>query len=137
MNARKAGLVMAATMLFSSGALLAQEENTEEEAETTIRLMGNAEAELPSAVTDPIALPESVPEDSAAVENAQEGIDTANANRARREAGLTTADEAREKGAQMAEDAMQNRESRGRSGDLPEPPAPPQVPGPPTPPNGS
>lgn len=103
----------------------------DDESETTIRLMGAAEAELPDAVTKEIALPDSVRENSAAVENAQRGLDTANENRKRREAGLATAAEARERGAEMAEDAQENRENRGRSGDRPERPDVPDNPGPP------
>jgi hypothetical protein len=129
---RKFVWMSAASLLLACGSAWAQEE----EAETTIRLMGAAEAELPDAVTAEIALPDSVAEDSAAVESAQFGLDTANENRERREAGLATADEARERGAEMAEEALQNRESRGRSEDLPTPPEVPAPPEVPTPPGG-
>ena len=98
--------------------------------------MGAAEAKLPGAVTKEISLPDSVVDDSAAVENAAQGLATANENRLRREEGLARADEARENGAEMAEDAMENRESRGRSGDRPERPDMPQPPSPPGPPGG-
>jgi hypothetical protein len=117
----------AVALLMGCGSAWGQED----EAETTIRLMGAAEASLPDAVTAEIALPDALPEDSAAVESAQFGIATANENRQRREEGLARADEAREQGAQTAEEA---RENRGRSQDLPdrpELPAPPQVPTPP------
>lgn len=99
------------------------------EAELTIRLMGTAEAELPDAVTKEITLPEAVAEDSAAVEKAARGMDAANDNRQRRETGLLQADEARERGADMAGEAQDNRESRGRSEDRPDPPADPGRPG--------
>ena len=46
MNGKRAGLIIAAAALFSSGAVLAQEEGTDEEADTTIRLMGQAEADV-------------------------------------------------------------------------------------------
>jgi hypothetical protein len=125
-------------VLISTGALLlgfssawAQEAGNDENAEATIQLMGNAEAELPDAVTDEITLPDSVPEDSAAVVNAQQGLDRANENRARREFGLATAEEARERGAGMAEEAMENRETRGRSENLPGIPDVPDRQGPP------
>jgi hypothetical protein len=127
---RKLVWISTASLLFACGSAWAQED----EAETTIRLMGAHEAELPDAVTAEIALPDSVPEDAAAVESAQFGLATANENRERREAGLAKADEAREHGAEMAEEALQNRESRGRSEDLPtvpDVPAPPEVPTPP------
>jgi hypothetical protein len=123
-------------LLTGFGIAWAQDDGNDDEAEITIRLMGAAEAELPDAVTDEIALPESLPEDSAAVENAQFGIDTANENRQRREDGLTTADEAHERAAEMAEEAQENRENRGRSGDRPEPPDGPDVPEVPQPPTG-
>ncbi len=123
---RKTVLIGAIALLMSSGSVWAQEED----AEATIRLMGAADAVLPDAVINDISLPEAA-EDSEAVENAAFGLETANANRIRREAGLTTADEARENGAEMAEEAMENRESRGRSEDRPDVPEPPTPPGPP------
>jgi len=114
-------------LTFSFGSALAQDED----AETTIRLMGAAEAELPDAVTKEIALPESVPVDTAAVDNAAKGLATANENRARRENGLATADAASERGAEMADDASENRENRGRSEEHrpDDPPDPPDNPG--------
>lgn len=133
MNSKIAGIWTVA-LLLCCGSAWAQSDGDEDEAEITIRLMGTADAELPDAVTDQIALPESLREDSAAVENAQFGIDTANENRQRREEGLTTADEARERAAEMAEEAQENRENRGRADDLPETPdvpGPPDVPEPP------
>jgi len=118
-------------LTFSFGSALAQDDGAD--AETTIRLMGAAEAELPDAVTKEIALPESVPVDTAAVERAANGLATANENRARRENGLATADAASERGAEMADDASENRENRGRSEDhrSDDPPDPPGNPGPP------
>jgi len=120
-----------ALLTFSFGSALAQDDGAD--AETTIRLMGAAEAELPDAVTKEIALPESVPVDTAAVERAANGLATANENRARRENGLATADAASERGAEMADDASENRENRGRSEDhrSDDPPDPPGNPGPP------
>jgi hypothetical protein len=131
---KKSILVSAIALLLSFGSAWSQDDVTETEAEATIRLMGAAEAELPDAVTKEITLPDSVSEDSAAVENAARGLETANENRLRRENGLATADEARERGAEMAEDAMENRESRGRSDDLPDRPDVPEPPTPPGPP---
>ncbi len=100
----------------------------EDEAESTIRLMGAAEAELPEAVTKEITLPAAITEDTAAVEKAAKGLQTANENRERREAGLSRADEARERGAEMSDEARNNRENRGRSEDRPEPPTNPGPP---------
>lgn len=121
------------SLLLSFGGARAQDDSSSDKAETTIRLMGAADGELPEVVTRDIALPESLPEDSAAVEKAQAGLEKASENRRRREAGLATADAARENGAEMADDAQENRESRGRSEDhIPEgAPGPPDNPGPP------
>ena len=131
-------------LLFGTGGVWAQEEDTSDDAETTIRLMGEAEAELPDAVTRDIVLPDAVGMDREAVENAQRGLDTANENRARREEGLATADEARDRAADMADEARENVEDRGRAEDLPVdlpgrpdlPDAPPDLPELAQPPNG-
>jgi 5-deoxy-D-glucuronate isomerase len=127
-------LITTAALLLGYSSAWAEDEALDEVTETTIRLMGNAEAQLPDAVTKEIALPESVPEDSAAVLNAQRGLDQANEARTRRETGLATAEQARERGAGMAEQARENRETRGRSQDRPERPAVPERPNPPGPP---
>jgi hypothetical protein len=124
---RKLVLISTAGLLLGFSSAWAQEED----AEATMRLMGHADAELPDAVTRDIALPDSVPEDSAAMANAQRGLDQANESRARREVGLAIAEEARERGADMAHEAMQNRETRGRSRDLPQRPDVPERQGPP------
>ena len=134
---RKFLLLGATALLMSFGSAWTQETEGGEEVESTIRLMGAAEAELPDAVTKEISLPESVTEDSAAVENAARGLENANENRMRREEGLSTADQARERGAEMAKEAMENRENRGRSEDHPEPPDDPEPANPPGPPGGS
>jgi hypothetical protein len=120
-------------LIFSFSSVWAQDEVAGDEAETTIRLMGAAEAALPEAVTREIALPESLPEDAAAVEKAQTGIETANAKRRQREERLSTNDAARENSADMADEAQKNRETRGRSEDhIPQgTPNGPDNPGPP------
>lgn len=100
-----------------------------DEGEATIRLMSNAEAELPDAVTREIKLPAFLTEDVAAVENAANGL--SNTNQQRSEEGLANAAEARERGAEMAEAAQENRENQGRSNDRPVPPERPDVPQPP------
>lgn len=125
MNAKKM-IICCTAFLLSANVVWAEESD---EAESTIRLMGAAEAELPEAVTKEITLPPAVAEDSAAVENAKRGLDNANENRQRREKGLSQADEARERGADMADEAQDNRENRGRSEDRPEPPVNPGRPG--------
>jgi len=98
--------------------------------EPTMRLMGNAEAALPEAVTKIIMLPADLVENAAAVDHAENGHSVANENRSRREAGLTTADDARNRAKEMAEAAQENTETRGRSDDLPDPPQRPDTPRP-------
>ena len=117
-------------LLMSVSIVHAQDVDTEAEdpAETTIRLMGVAEAELPEAVTKEIKLPPAAIENSAAIKNAEHELATADENRDRRENGLSRADEAREHGEAMADEAAQNRENRGRSDDRPNPPEPPNGP---------
>jgi hypothetical protein len=122
------------TLLLSASVVLAQEDDAgaADPAESTIRLMGAAEAELPEAVTKEIMLPPAAIENSAAVGKAERGSQKANENRDRRENGLSRADAAREHGAEMAEEARKNRENRGRSEDHPTPPERPEPPrGPP------
>ncbi|MCH9005621.1 MAG: hypothetical protein IH838_10070 [Proteobacteria bacterium] len=97
-------------------------------AEATIRLMGVAEADLPEAVTKEITLPDAVTEDTGAVDSAMFGLDTANENRERREEGLSQADDAWERGLEMAGEARDNLEALGRADDLPEPPVDPGPP---------
>ena len=122
----------------SASVVLAQEDDTgpDDAAESTIRLMGAAEAALPDAVTKEIMLPPAVMENSAAVENAQRGLQRAQENRERRENGLSRADQAREHGTEMADEARQNRENRGRFDDRPNPPERPDPPRRPDTPNG-
>jgi len=118
MNIRKM-LICYTALLLSANVAWALDGD---DAESTIRLMGNAEAELPDAVTKEITLPAAASEDSAAVDHSKHGMKTANENKQRREAGLAQADEARDRGADMAGEAQDNRENRGRSEDHPEPP---------------
>lgn len=131
---RKYAWTWTVALILSFGSGWAQDEGAGDEAETTIRLMGAADAALPEAVTKDIALPESVPEDATAVEKAQRGIETAKAKRSQREERRSTNNEgARDNRADMADDAQKNRETRGRSEDnIPEgTPNGPDNPGPP------
>jgi len=140
---RTIACLLGTALLFGAGGAWAQD-NDIDDAETTIRLMGEAEAELPDAVTRDIVLPDAAGEDSEAVENARRGLETANENRARREHGLATASEARDRAADMAEEARENVEDRGRAEDLPVdvpgrpdlPDTPPDLPDVPKPPIG-
>ena len=125
MNIKKM-IICCTALMLSANVAWAEDGN---EAESTIRLMGAAEAALPEAVTKEITLPEAVAEDAVAVDNAAQGLETANKNRQRREAGPSQANEARERGAEMAGEAQDNRENRGRSEDRPEPPVDPGRPG--------
>lgn len=128
------GTWLAATLL-ACAPLWAQESGddsqaTEAPAKATIRLMSSSADDLPEAVTREIRLPERLGEESAATENSQRGLETANSNRLEGNPGIETAEAAREKGAEMAEAAQSKREDRGRSGDRPEPPEPQGPPGP-------
>ena len=123
---RKFALVGTAVLLMSGSGAWADEH------ETTIRLMGAADAELPGAVTKELSLPDTLAEDSAAIVNAARGLKTANENRTRRrESGLSKAEAAREHAAEMADGAAENRENNGRSGDRSNPPDRPEPQGPP------
>jgi hypothetical protein len=91
-------------------------------AEATIRLMGTAEAERPDAVTKTITLPAHLMvegDDQVATVDKAKGHDKANERLDKREKGLSQADAAREKGAEMSEKAKENREARGRSDERP------------------
>ena len=101
-------------------------------AEATIRLMGTAEAELPDAVTKKISLPDHLlveGDDQVATVDKAKGHDKANERLDKREKGLSQADAAREKGAEMSETAKENREARGRAEDRPGRPDNPGRPG--------
>ena len=91
-------------------------------AEATIRLMGTAEAERPDAVTKTITLPAHLMvegDDQVATVDKAKGHDKANERLDKREKGLSQADAAREKGAEMSEKAKENREARGRADERP------------------
>jgi hypothetical protein len=122
---KKLTLIFATTVLLASGTGW-----TADDAEATIRLMGNAEAELPDAVTKQITLPAhllavELEDQVAAVEKAEKGLAQANERNDHRDMGQDQAAEAREHAAEMKEKAEENRENRGRSDDHPTPPEPP------------
>jgi hypothetical protein len=109
---------MAALLLLGTGAAWAQDGDGDN-AETTIRLMGDADAELPDVVINDISLPEAATVDLEAISNARKGLDVANEKRAQRNDGLRNASEARERASEMADEARGNVENRGRAEDLP------------------
>ena len=96
--------------------------------------MDAAEADLPEAVTKSIELPldlmaEPALEKSKAVEKAKDALKEAEQHRDEgRQKGIDASYEARMKGADMADQAKDNRDTRGRSDppgrpeNLPEPP---------------
>jgi hypothetical protein len=130
-------ILMALAVVLATSQALAQDVDSDDEMEATMRLMGKAEAELPYAVIKEIKLPDSLlvrDPDSPAIANSAHGHATANENQLEHEEGLATADEARERGAEMSEQAKENQENHGRSEDRPEPPTPPS--GPPNGPPG-
>ena len=131
MKTKPLTLIAGALMLFSSAGWTADDDG-----EATIRLMGAAEAELPEAVTKQITIPTHLmkagvdAQQRRAVEKAEKGLDKAEKRHERREKGLLQADdEARDRGAEMSDNARENRDNRGRSEDRPEKPEGP--PGPP------
>jgi hypothetical protein len=130
-------LIFSLVLMFSMGIVLAEETDEPDEMEATMRLMGNAEAELPDAVIKVIELPKHLrDEDSSkynptAVEASAKGLLTANENRSKHDDEPQQANDARDNAADMAGDAHDNRETRGRSGERPDPPGRPDNPGPP------
>lgn len=125
MKIRNTVTVFGALLFLCSNPAWTQEEGNDDPTTATIRLMSNAEADLPDAVTKEIRLPENLAEDSKAAENAARGLSTANKNRLEGNRGLEKADEAQQRGSEMAEAAQENRENRGRSDERPEPPEKP------------
>ena len=122
MNMKKIMAIVAFSVVLASGSAMAQD--TTDEGDATIRLMGNAEAALPDAVMKEIRLPANMKEDSAAVENSAKGHDMANENRTRMGEGMMEADEAREAGSEMMEHAQETRGNHGRSEENPDMPGP-------------
>lgn len=126
---RKFALIGIAVLLMSNSGAWAGEHDT------TIRLMGPANAELPDAVMKEISLPDALLAlDSVVVDKALLGLETANDPTFRRDAGLSKAEAARDRTAELVDGAAENRENNGRSGDRPDPP--PDRPDPPGPPGG-
>lgn len=134
MKFRYALLAAASMIYFSFGVALADDAD---ELDATMRLMDDAEAQLPEAVTRPIQLPEHLRVDSVAAEKSAPGHETANAARdnEQRQSGIENAAEARERANDMSEEAKEDRENRGRSEDRPDPPNRPDPPDPGGPPN--
>jgi hypothetical protein len=111
--------LIASITIFGTGVAQAQDQSAgDEEEQTTIRLMGAADAELPDAVVKEIVLPENAADEAAL--NAADGLLKAEERHDRRENGLSTADEARDNASDMADDALDNVENRGRADDLPD-----------------
>lgn len=107
----------------------------DKDGEVTIRLMPPSETQLPEAVTNPIELPAHLlddPDKEEKLQKAKQALQKASTRRANgANHGLSHAEQARqarEQAQDMVDDAKANRESRGRSDDLPEPPNRPQDP---------
>ena len=128
MNRNFALIGIAVSLMSSSGAWAGGHD-------TTIRLMGPANAELPEAVTNEISLPAALSVNSVAGDKAvagvkaKDGLDTANENRMKRR--LETAELARDSAAEMVYGAAQSRDNNDRSGGRSDPPERPDTPGPP------
>jgi len=131
------------TVLLGAQCANAQDvdENAADDAELTMTLITDPEAQLPAAVTNRIELPVSA-SDSGRL-NSEDGLDTAERNRQKAQQGLETAADARARGREMSEAAQENRENLIRGNgqenrpDLPDPPDRPEIPGPPNPPGQS
>ncbi len=135
MKTKHAVSIALLALLFSMSPAQAEDSEDGDELDATMRLMGNAEAELPDAVINPIKLPDHlIRAESIAVTKSAKGPLQANDARQGRENGLTTADAARDRAQDMAEAAKETRENHGRSEDLPDPPNRPEVPNPGGPP---
>ena len=122
MKFRNTVTVFGALLVLCSNPAWTQDQDGEDPATATIRLMSNAEADLPEAVIKKIKLPADLSEDSEAVRNSERGLGTANQNRLEGNKGLEQAEEAQQRGAEMVEAAQENRENRGRSDERPDPP---------------
>ena len=107
-NYRQLAITSLLAGLLITGAHDALAQDGTDDAETTIRLMGAAEAMRPEAVTRDIPLPLNAAVDYEAVR----GMEKAAERHERREKGLSTADEARENASNMADEARSNREQR-------------------------
>jgi len=128
-------LIPAAIALMGVSSVAAADQAAADDGEVTIRLMPHAEVTLPDAVVNPIELPKHLLEDAQKSEKltrAKQAIDHANERRTDGpNHGLSHAQEAREQGQEMAENAKAKNEDRGRSEDRPErpdPPGPPETP---------
>jgi hypothetical protein len=122
MNRKQTIALLGATLLLSSSPAWTQEQADEDPTFATIRLMSNAEAELPEEVIKKIKLPDNLTVDSEAVANSARGLATANQNRLEGNKGLEQAEEAQQSGADMMDSAQEDRENRGRSDDRRGPP---------------
>lgn len=122
MKFRNTVTVFGAMLILCSNPAWTQDQADEDPTTATIRLMSNAEADLPDAVIKEIKLPADLAEDSEAVRNSERGLANANRNRLEGNRGLEQAEEAQQRGAEMAEAAQENRENQGRSDERPEPP---------------
>ena len=119
------------TLILASVALMTFSHNgwtdmADDDAEATIRLMGNAEAQSSDDVTKTIALPQHLldadPEAQAnKVEKSAKGLESADQNRNKEHSDNASeqAQEARAHGKEMSENAKENRANRGRSEEAP------------------
>jgi len=136
MKAKYTLIIATLMLLFSFSQALAEDPDDSGALDATMRLMDDAEAESSNAVTRPIELPQHLLDrgDSVAVDKSAKGLEAANAGSDNSEFGRGTADAAHERANGMAEAAVDNLESRGRSENLPEPPDRPDPPNPGGPP---
>ena len=134
MKPKHAVIVATIMLLFSFSLALADDAKAGDELDATMRLMDDADADSPDAVTRTIQLPLHLRVDSVAADKSAKGIEAANAGSENSAFGRDTADAARERASGMSEAAKENRENHGRSEDVPEPPNRPDPPDPGGPP---
>jgi len=139
MHTRILANFLLAISLATSSVLAQESKDPSESLELTMTLLPET-AKQPDALTKTIELPAQA--SPTAVDKSAAGLAKGNESRERREGGLDTAAEARERGREfgqdMAAEAQENRENSGRGNapDHPQPPehpTPPETPGPPGP----
>ncbi len=122
MKIRQTAIVFGAALLLSTCPSWADEPDDGDNTKATIRLMSNAEAEFPAAVTKTITLPENFADDEAVANSARGRLLTANTNRLIGNQGIDRAEEEQQRRMEMAEAAQEAQENMGRSEDRPDPP---------------
>ena len=127
MKTKYVAIIASSMLLLSMSLALADDPDDGEELDATMRLMDDAEAVLPDAVTKPIELPEHLRDDPVALDKSKNGHQAADAARdnEHRENGLNNAAEARDRARDMADGAKEDRPEPPNRPDPPNPGGPP------------